>query len=834
MTTAAARHAHADWTGSLISASVAGLATVCAATALTGVIKGSSWLTYLIVAVVLVICTGLALRSLRVPALAVGLSQIMVLLLLVTGMFTESGILAVIPGPDAFAELNQVLSEAGGQIRTSLPPVDATAPILCLVTIGIGLVAVLVDTIAVTVVAPAASGLVLLCLYAVPASLANEMLPWWTFALGAGTFAALIAIDSGHRHRGWQSREGRSAASERATAMASTPSLVVSVAIVCGLLAGATVTPIGTVGQLPFSSGGSGGGPSSAGLGLQPFTQLQGMLNDQGDTELFRVRGLGGDDRLMRAFTLDTYAPDEGWRLHPGPMPAGVVANGRLPRSPGDTFGRSRAIRVDPVNWRDVWLPTYGMPRQIIGIENHWYYDQVSGTVYAERAQRPPPYAVLTALDQPTEQELRTADAATGQIPAIYSKQPSIDPRVRQLTERIVAGETTAYGKATAIWRYFIADGNFTYDIQTASNAGTDALANFLLKGKRGYCAQFASAMAVMLRSQDIGARVAVGFTSGTRMNGYNSITTRDAHAWVEVFFGPEYGWISFDPTPLDDGRGVVPQYLDPNTANSPDSGTDPRADARQLPQDGVRAPAPDPQQPDPGQQSSQNDNVSLAKAPDWVRWPVLLLVLLAAGLTAATVYVGRRTSELRSGPGADTGTPLARRLALARWWLPPATAGGWLLSLALVGWMVSWLLAIVLLVAAGSLVAPALLREYHRGGRLHDILLGRPDAASAAWRELLDELADRGTPVAEAETVRDTAHRLAAQYGLTTDGRQHLNTIVRVMERAWYGGKADVDTELAAAFEGLRQSLNRAAPLSWQGRLLPTSVMSGLPGLRR
>ncbi|MPY79759.1 MAG: DUF4129 domain-containing protein, partial [Actinophytocola sp.] len=799
MSQAPTRHAQPDWASSIIAPSVAGMATTCSATALTGVIEGWSWLSYVIVAVVLVVCTGLALRSLRTPPLVVGLGQILVLLLLVTGMFTSSGMLAILPGPAAFAELNDVLTAAGGQIRTSLPPVTATAPILCLATIGIGLVAVLVDTIAVTVAAPAASGLVLLCLYAVPASLAEHMLPWWTFVLGAGMFAALIALDSGHRHRGW-GRHGRQHASERA-ATASVPSVVVSVAIVCGLLAGATVTTIGTVGQLPFNSGGSDNGPTAAGLGLQPFTELQGLLNQQNDVELFRVRGLGDDERLMRAFTLDTYAPNQGWRLRPGPMPAGVVASERLPRAPGDDFSRARAITIDPVHWQDVWLPIYGKPRQITGIDDNWYYDQVSGTVYTERAQQPPTYTVSTSLEQPTKNELGSASADTGQIPAIYSAQPPVDPRVRQLTERIVAGETTAYGKAQALWQYFISDGNFTYDTETASDAGTNALAHFLLEGKRGYCAQFASAMAVMLRSEGIGARVAIGFTSGRRMDGYNVITTEDAHAWVEVYFGPEHGWVAFDPTPLDDGRGVVPEYLEENARTTQDNGPDNRADG-QNPQDTTPTPTPEPREP-PDQQGKNRDTVSLAQAPDWVRWPVLLLVLLATWLTAATVFVVRRTSELRSQPGADTGTPLVRRLALARWWLPPATAAGWLLSLALVGWMVSWLLAIALLLVAGALVAPALLREYHRAGRLHDILLGRPDAASAAWRELLDELADRGTPVAEAETVRDTARRLSADYGLDDEGQRHLDAIVRVLERSWYSDRSDVDPELAAAFEG-------------------------------
>ena len=59
-------------------------------------------------------------------------------------------------------------------VRTGVPPVPATQAVLCLVVIAIGLVAVLVDTLAVSAGTPAASGLVLLCVYAVPASLAAQ------------------------------------------------------------------------------------------------------------------------------------------------------------------------------------------------------------------------------------------------------------------------------------------------------------------------------------------------------------------------------------------------------------------------------------------------------------------------------------------------------------------------------------------------------------------------------------------------------------------------------------------------------------------------------------
>ncbi|MQA61098.1 MAG: DUF4129 domain-containing protein [Actinophytocola sp.] len=818
-----AQRNHSDWASSIIAPAAAGLATACAASALTGVIRGWTWLSYVIVAVVLVACTGLALRSVRAPALVVGLAQLLVLLFLITGMFTEQGILAVIPGPAALTELTEVLTAAGEDIRTGAPPVEPTAPILCLATIGIGLIAVLVDTIAVAVAAPAAAGLVLLCLYAVPASLADEMLPWWTFVLGAATFTVLIAIDSAHRHRRWQGRTGQP---DRANTMVSAPAAVVSVALVLGLLAGASFTAIGTVGQLPFDGRGKGSA-ITGGYALQPFTKLRGLLTDQGNAELFRARGLGRKKELLRAFTLDTYAPNEGWRLAPDPMRAGVAANGPLPRAPGDNSGEASTVQIVPMNWQDVWLPTYGSPREIKGINSKWYYDSISGIVYSERAQRPSTYTLSTSLEEPTREELERARPDNGDIPDIYTSVESVDPKVRALTKEIVRGQSTTFGKATALWQYFTAEGNFVYDTETAAgdDVDTDALTHFLLEGRRGYCSQFASAMAVMLRAEGIAARVAIGFTSGKRVGGYRSITSQDAHAWVEVYFGEKYGWVSFDPTPLEDGRGAVPPYLEQDDPN-----TDPAEPTEAEPTEETTAPPESPEQPENQDNLDKpgSETLNLAQAPTWVRWSTLFIIFLAGAMTATTVAVARRTSELRRRPAPATPDPERQRLSIARRWLPVATAGGWILSIGLLGWMVSWLLAIALLVIGCVVAAPAMLRENNRGSRLHDITMSRPAAAHAAWRELLDELADRGTPVRESETVRDTANRLAETHDLDEDGRGHLAAVVAVLEQSWYSatGEADADAEFTASFEGLRQALNRSAPLTWRGRLLPTSVL--------
>lgn len=796
------------WRSTVLAPAASGVATLCASTSLTGVVAGVSWLGYVAVAVLLVACSGLALRSVRTPTPVVGLAQLAVLLLLVTGVFTSHGILAIFPGPTALSELQGVLSGAFDQIRTGLPPVDATPQILCLITIAMGLVAVLVDTLTVAASAPAATGLALLCVYAVPASLSDTMLPWWTFVLGAAAFAALLAVDGNHRHRRWRNRVAPGLGGSPVTASA--PIVVVVLALVLGLVAGGTITAVGTVGRLPGSERGAGSG--SGGLGVNPFTSLRGLLQ-QGDTvDLFRVRGLGNDKRLLRAFTLNTFVPNQGWSLPPGPMPAGYPALDRqLPPAPGDDgSAESRQIRIEPLNWNDVWLPTYGSLRGLQGIPAGWFYDPESGAVFSERKQRPPAYTERASLAEPTKDQLENVQLAqiTG-APAIYTQVAGVDPRVVDLTHQITASSSTVFDQATALWRFFTAEGRFTYDTQTAPVADSDALTDFLLNGRRGFCEQFASAMAVMLRVLGIPSRVAVGFTTGFADGDTRLITSQDAHAWVEVYFGPDLGWVSFDPTPRADGRGYVPPYLESGTASN-----DPSAQTREdLPSVSTTHVAPTGVPSLDNGAGGSNGSTPVAatgSAPSWTGWGALAVVVAAIALTLAAFLTGR------SAWG---------RSAAARW-LPLVAGAAWVLAVVLTAWLVHWILALCLLIVAGGALAPAIIREIQRRRRLAVIAAREPGAASAAWAELLDECADRGVPIPATDTVRAAARKVAHDHRLDDDGKNNLRTVVGVIERSWYAPDSDVDDDgFVPAFEGLRESLRRNAPMPWRGRLFPRSV---------
>jgi hypothetical protein len=774
---------------------VAAVTTLCASLALAGVIDGLRWWGYAGVAVTVITAVGLGLRAMRTPILVVGLAQMFALLCLLVALFTDSGVFGLFPGPTSLGDLGEVLRTSIEVVRTGVPPVEPTQAVLCLVVVAIGLVAVLVDTLAVSAGTPAACGLVLLCVYAVPASLADEMLPWWAFVLGAISFAALLAVDGAHRHQQWRNRP----VVQGTGVGVGSPAALVSGAVSIALFAGATITFIGTVGQLPGGQGGTGQG----GLGLNPFTQLRGMLDQDGNVELFRVRGLGEDGRYLRALTLADFDSNGGWG-GADQLPRGVSTDGELPPPTGqEGYGPSAdtaEIEIESVNSKDKWAPVFGTPRRMHDLPEGIRYDPSSGMLFAASELTLPRYIEEADLSLPGGEQLRRArPPISGEIDPRYLAADNIEPRVQQLADRLTAGRGSMFDKVRAIQSYFATSNGFSYDTQTAAGSDEDALVDFLFRSKTGFCEQYASAMGILLRAANIPSRVAMGYTGGFKSGDYRSITTQNAHAWVEVFF-PRLGWMQFDPTPLSDGTTYTPPYVSQSGAAGPEDDPNRAEQSSQAPapSSGSQGNKEDQQnqQAGAGGTGEQQDN-----SPSWP-WLTVLALAVVSGVLTALAATGRR-----------------RRLTL------PLAVGGWVVTLVFAAAILSFWLAVlvVVLLAAG---APGLVRERQRLHRRHEVHRNGPAAATSAWAELLAESADRGAEVNATETVRVTARRLATEHGLDDHGRVALRTVVSEVERSWYGGSTATDPKLGQAFDTVVAGMKNTDPLGWRGRLLPRSIV--------
>lgn len=160
-------------------------------------------------------------------------------------------------------------------------------------------------------------------------------------------------------------------------------------------------------------------------------------------------------------------------------------------------------------------------------------------------------YSVLSSRGAATPEELRNNPSAP--VPPDlerYLQVPSTVPeRVARLARKITAGDTNDYDRIRSIEAYMRE--NYRYSIDSpVPPEGRDAVDHFLFDTDVGFCEQFASATAIMLRTLGIPARVVAGYAVGERnsFTGYYDVRSSDAHSWVEVWF-PRLGWYEFDPT---------------------------------------------------------------------------------------------------------------------------------------------------------------------------------------------------------------------------------------------------------------------------------------------
>jgi transglutaminase-like putative cysteine protease len=164
----------------------------------------------------------------------------------------------------------------------------------------------------------------------------------------------------------------------------------------------------------------------------------------------------------------------------------------------------------------------------------------------------------------------------------VYKQLPdNISKRVRQLALDITSKYNNDYDKAKAIEKYLRS--NYKYTLSPSEvPVGSEFVDYFLFEGKEGYCTYFATSMAVLLRAADIPCRYVEGFLAKYESSNTRNIPGTDAHAWVEVNFGP-YGWLTFEATSAYPVAGYRAQReisaapMPEPDANEPTATTSPR-----------------------------------------------------------------------------------------------------------------------------------------------------------------------------------------------------------------------------------------------------------------
>ena len=211
--------------------------------------------------------------------------------------------------------------------------------------------------------------------------------------------------------------------------------------------------------------------------------------------------------------------------------------------------------------------------------------------------------------------------------------------RVGQLAEEITEQSETRYEKVKSVERYFRTNG-FTYQTTDVAVPGNDEdyVDQFLFETMVGYCDNFSTSMVVLLRSLDIPARWAKGFTSGevieTHGNSISEYEVRNsnAHSWVEVYF-PESGWVPFEPTQGFFNPTDFHVELDENNRETAET------DYPEMPEQEPEMPEQEPTMPEQEESepaaASVSDSDTGGFSPSWWHYGILLAVITAISIIA-------------------------------------------------------------------------------------------------------------------------------------------------------------------------------------------------------
>ncbi|MDQ6917989.1 MAG: transglutaminaseTgpA domain-containing protein [Candidatus Dormibacteraeota bacterium] len=164
-------------------------------------------------------------------------------------------------------------------------------------------------------------------------------------------------------------------------------------------------------------------------------------------------------------------------------------------------------------------------------------------------------YSVVSHLPDYTPASLRVPNQDNTSSPAdgSYLDPGNLSPRAAALARTYLDGYDPLmkrYDAVIALAKHLQADYRYTLATPPAP-AGVDPVDDFLFGARYGYCEMFATAAALMLRSQGIPTRLVTGYDPGQYDTTLDQTIVResDAHAWIEVFF-PGHGWVPVDPTP--------------------------------------------------------------------------------------------------------------------------------------------------------------------------------------------------------------------------------------------------------------------------------------------
>ena len=749
----------------------AAFATLLTSLCLWPLVTPAHWIFQAWFMIVLTAGVGLGFRRLGLPRPLTPLAQFLAVLLILTPMFAAGqAILGFLPGPGAFTQFYDLFVQGFNEMgQYGIPaPVE---PGLRLILIGaVFLIALLVDTLAVTYQRVALAGLPLLALYSVGTGLHSSGAVWLWFLLSAGGYLMLLMAEGHDRLSRWGRVFHGSAATLASTSggnpLSSTGYRIAGLALATGLLLPLGLPSLGTglIGSYNHNGIGLGGGGTII-TAVNPLASLAQTLNQPANQTVltYTTTSTSAANQYLRIVDLDDF---DGVRWTTSQHQV-VNLPAPLPSPPtGLSTAVAQSTVLTNINTEDgydqQWLPM-PYPATNVTVSGDWKYEPEGRTLVGADGTNAGglQYSVTSLVLDPTTAQLRNAPAPSAAFLKTYTALPKNLPAlVHADALQVTRGATSAYDEAVDLQKWFTTTGGFVYNPNVPADTGSNAMATFLTN-REGFCVHFAATMAAMARSLGIPARVAIGFTPGTQLSANTwEVGTKDAHAWPELYFSG-VGWLRFEPTP---SIGIAPSYSIPSTTST----------STAVPTSGATAGA------GPSGQ---------------------------AGKASGCSRVG-----LRSTGGCPTATSgsAAGSTGTAAW---PRV-----LLLVLAG--IAALLLLLLLI-------PMLWRIATRRARLRPARRELSEQqVLAAWEELIDSAWDLGIPPDDAETPRRTIARIMAAGGLTGEPREAAGRLAVATEQALYAPAVVVPTTLRSDLQSVRTGLQASVGRGARARavLLPPS----------
>lgn len=439
-------------------------------------------------------------------------------------------------------------AEAVRHMQTQPAPMTPNPGVKLLFVTTLGVIMMFTDVMAQAIERPLWTIAPLGFLFLVPALGLRDDVGFWSFLPVAVGYVGILLAEGINTVERWPRGVRRDRADRGGSGLAWQIAAVVAIpALALTLLAG-TVLPTRTDSGWGFKKPRGQDGPLQM---ADPTLDLRRNLNQPEDRTVMTYRSSIPGGTYLRMASLPVFNAD-GWQN------AGLrlTSGSDLPPPPGYKEvpgGRERRTQVQISDFNTEYLPLPFAPDKF-DARGDWAYDRESLVVLATgsnrlRATRNLSYSVTSVDIEPDGRGL--SSASTGNPPDQQLTVPvphDIPVEIINLTLRVTAQAPTPALKAAAIQAY-LRSPEFTYSTEPQPGSGYQALQNFLLRDKKGYCEQFAGAMAVMARIAGIPSRVAVGFLPGDQNGDDYQVSIRDMHAWPELYF-ENYGWVRFEPTP--------------------------------------------------------------------------------------------------------------------------------------------------------------------------------------------------------------------------------------------------------------------------------------------